>query len=104
MISRTTAACKYHEAAKSETETYFNAALEDDAVSRPNHYQAQWLRRIAQSPMMVTRVPGEPPRYSLQTGEIIPQRTAEILIRNGWLRAQRDGLFDDPQTYRAHTP
>lgn len=71
---------------------------------RPTEYQAQWLRRIAQSAMMVTRGPGEPIRYILQNGATIPASTAETLIRNGWLRAERDGLFADAQTYRTLTP
>jgi hypothetical protein len=71
---------------------------------RPTEYQTQWLRRIAASPMMVTRGPGEPVRYSLQNGATIPLLTAKTLIRNGWVKAERDGLFDEPQTYRALTP
>jgi hypothetical protein len=71
---------------------------------RPTEYQTIWLRRIASFPMMVTRVPGEPTRYSLQNGHTIPSPTAETLIRNGWVKGERDGLFDEPQTYRALTP
>jgi hypothetical protein len=71
---------------------------------RPTEHQTAWLRRIASFPMMVTRVSGEPIRYSLQNGATVPRLTAEILIRNGWVKAERDGLFDEPQTYRALTP
>jgi hypothetical protein len=72
--------------------------------TRPTGYQTLWLRRIASSPMMVTREPGEPTRYSLQNGHTIPSPTAETLIKNGWVKGERDGLFDEPQTYRALTP
>jgi hypothetical protein len=71
---------------------------------RPTEHQTVWLRRIAASPMMITREPGESVRYSLQNGATIPAPTAETLIRNGWVKAERDGLFDEPQTYRALTP
>jgi hypothetical protein len=70
---------------------------------RPTDTQAAWLRRIARSPMMATRVPGEPTRYGLQNGNDVPAQTAEALIRNGWVKGERDGLFDEPQTYRALT-
>jgi hypothetical protein len=69
----------------------------------PTSSQANWLRRIAFSPMMITRTPGENDRYSLSNGAVINERTAKILIRNGWVVAQRDGLpwlGDLPQTYR----
>jgi hypothetical protein len=69
----------------------------------PTLMQAQWLRRIAQSPLMVTHTPGEETRYSLQNGTTVPRPTAETLIRKGWLKAERDGLFDLPQSYRVLT-
>jgi hypothetical protein len=70
---------------------------------KPTSSQANWLHRIALSPMMVTRTPGENDRYSLANGAVINERTAKILIRNGWVVGRRDGLpwFGDlPQTYR----
>jgi hypothetical protein len=68
---------------------------------RPTVVQSNWLRRIALSPMMVTRIPGEPARYSLTDGARINEGTARALIRNGWLRPSSDGLFGDSQTFHA---
>lgn len=37
--------------------------------------------------------------------QAVPLPTAQVLIRNGWVREQRDSLFaDDTQTYIALTP
>ncbi len=73
--------------------------------SKPNENQAQWLRRIAVSPLMKTCIEGEDaPRWSLQNGATVPAHTVSALIRNGWVRPVKDGLFDDPQTYLALTP
>jgi len=67
---------------------------------KPTEAQAQWLRRIAHSPLMKTYVQGDSqPRYSLQSGETVPVPIAEKLIRNGWVRGRRDGLFGDEQSY-----
>ncbi len=71
---------------------------------RPSENQSRWLARIAQSPLMVTRVPGEEPRFSLQNGHTVPRSTVDVLIRNGWIKDERDGLFDDAQTYRVLKP
>jgi hypothetical protein len=71
----------------------------------PTSYQASWLRRMAVSPMMVTYVDGENERYGLFDGSTVPASTARILIRNGWVRPDREsGLFDRPQVYRVLTP
>lgn len=70
----------------------------------PTYYQAGLLRQIAQSPMMMTRVPGEEIRFSLQNGKTIPRHTAEVLIRSGWVKGDADGMFGDTQTYRVLTP
>ncbi len=70
----------------------------------PNHNEAQWLRRIAQGTMMLTHIPSEPPHYSVQGGATIPIKMALTLINNGWVKAERDGLFDEPQTWRALKP
>jgi hypothetical protein len=67
---------------------------------KPSEAQAQWLRRIAHSPLMKTYVPNDPqPRFSLQDGSTVPHQTATLLIRNGWVRGRRDGLFGDEQSY-----
>lgn len=73
-------------------------------MKKPNFQEAQWLKRIAQSPLMVTKRQDEEPFYCLQNGNSIPAKTAISLIKNGWVKGQRDGLFDDPQTYTALTP
>jgi hypothetical protein len=70
---------------------------------RPNENQSRWLQRIAQSPLMVTF--GEETRFSLQNGQTVPRPAAEVLIRNGWVKADGDALFfDRTQTYRALKP
>lgn len=73
------------------------------AAPKPTDSQAVWLKRIAVSPLMKTHIEGEPlPRFSLQSGATVPLPTAQVLIRNGWVREQRDGLLpDDAQTYVA---
>ncbi len=71
---------------------------------KPSHTQAMWLRRIAQSRMVKGYVGNKVPVFSLDTGEEIPPYVALALIRNGWVRGERDGMFDDPQTYRALVP
>ncbi len=70
---------------------------------KPNHYQVAWLGRIARSPLMKTFIDDEV-RFSLQNGETVPAHTAKVLIRNGWVKPRRDGLFDDTQTYTALKP
>lgn len=74
---------------------------------RPTYTQAAWLRRIALSPLMVTRTPEAGASYSLTNGAVVPEPTAKVLIRNGWVASECDGLFPDPaeaQTYRVRTP
>jgi hypothetical protein len=69
----------------------------------PTEAQTRILRRIAQNGglMMLTLVPGEQPAYTDAHGCTIPEPTAKILIRNNWVEAQRDSLFDlTPQTWR----
>lgn len=69
-------------------------------AKKPSIAQADWLKRIAHSPMMKTYVQGDPqPRFSLQDGSTVPINTALLLIRNGWVRGRRDGLFGDEQSY-----
>jgi hypothetical protein len=71
----------------------------------PTKSQTIWLRRIALSPLMVTRTPEFNDRYSLANGLTVPERTAKILIDRGWVVAERDGMWSDaPQTYRVRTP
>jgi hypothetical protein len=42
--------------------------------------------------------------YSDRSGAMIPERTAKTLIRNGWVIAQRDSMFNlTPQSWVAKT-
>ena len=69
----------------------------------PTAFESTWLRRIAASALMVTYVPGHDESYSLLDGTGVPLGLARRLIARGWLRGSRDGIFDQPQTYRALT-
>jgi len=74
-------------------------------MRKPTEVQAQWLRRIARSPLMKTYQADGAPRYSLQNGAAVPAPTAELLIRNGWVHREGDALLgQDSQTYRALKP
>lgn len=73
-------------------------------LPKPSTTQAMWLRRISLSPMIKTYIGNRVPVFSLANGEEIPPYVAMALIRNGWVRGERDGIFDDPQTYRVLTP
>jgi hypothetical protein len=69
-------------------------------MKRPTTAQAGWLRRIAHSRLIKTYRHDNPqPRYSLQSGQTVPARIANVLIRNGWVKRSGDGLFGDTQTY-----
>jgi hypothetical protein len=72
--------------------------------TRPSQMQAKWLRLIAHFPLQVTREHGEKPDFRLSNGTAVPPNTARLLIRNRWVEAERDGLFEQPQTYRVRTP
>jgi hypothetical protein len=82
---------------------------------KPTLLQTAWLRRVAQSGgLMVTYQADGPSHFALVTGDVVPKEMAEALIKNGWMRGQRDGLRlvepgdvlggERPQTYRALTP
>ncbi|HEV2225023.1 MAG TPA: hypothetical protein VGR84_18675 [Candidatus Acidoferrales bacterium] len=75
-------------------------------MRKPNDYQSRLLMRIARGFMLRTKIAGEPDRFSLDTGETISTTTAMILIRNGWVTAERrDSMFDTtPQRYDALKP
>lgn len=66
---------------------------------RPTETQARWLRLIARSPLMKTYIPDDPAPHYSQNGMVVPLPTAEVLIRNGWVRGRRDGLWGDEQSY-----
>ena len=71
----------------------------------PTHHQAEVLRRIAiTGRMMLTHQEGHEDRYHDGSGKTIDERTAKLLIRNGWLIAERDSMFElAPQSWRAKT-
>jgi hypothetical protein len=69
----------------------------------PTEEQTRVLRRIAQNggSIMLTRDAEKGNRYHDLAGVTIAEPTARILIRNGWVIAQKDSLFDlDSQTWR----
>jgi hypothetical protein len=68
---------------------------------RPTIYQANILRQIASSPLMKTYTPDRRVVWGLANGRGVPEKSAATLIRNGWVKPQRDGLsmFDESQTY-----
>jgi hypothetical protein len=60
----------------------------------------RWLKRIAQSPIMLTYCEGR--RFSLQNGTEVPSDVAEALIVEGRLCGDKDYLFNGclSQTFR----
>jgi hypothetical protein len=70
---------------------------------KPNTVEFSWLKRISYSLMMVTNRNGTK-EYGLQDGTPIPENVATTLIKRGWVVGQKDGLFDESQTYRALVP
>ena len=76
--------------------------------------QTDWLKRIAQhGPLIKTYL--EKRRgsvltgkrevvYSLAGGQPVPTGVAERLIHSNMLVPQKDGMFDDCQSWRAKTP
>jgi hypothetical protein len=70
----------------------------------PTYYQSSWLKRIAKWGMMLTRDADHDERYSLLDGTTIPAGTARILIRRGWVKGRKDGMFDDHQTFHVLKP
>lgn len=67
---------------------------------KPTRKQADWLKRIALCPLMKTYLPGDRElQYTLQDGTPVPLDLAERLIRNGWVKGRRDGLFGDQQSW-----
>ncbi len=100
-ISRLSLGCKYFVAPT--WTTYQPTETTENNMKRPTKRAAAWLKRIAISPLMITKTPEEK-YYSLQDGTPVPPAIAHYLINCGWLKAERDGLFEEPQTYRALTP
>ncbi len=73
---------------------------------RPTEFQTRVLGRIAQTGrLMLTHQESKPDSYADGAGSTIDERTAKILIRNGWVVAERDGMFDlAPRSWRAKGP
>ena len=73
----------------------------------PTEAQSGVLCRIAGAggAMMLTHDPVHGDRYSDLRGQTIPEPTAKVLIRNGWVTAERSSMFDTaPQVWRTRTP
>ena len=73
---------------------------------KPTQYQTKILAQIAHSPLMKTYTPERTVIWGLANGKQISEACANALIRNGWVKPQRDGLglFDESQTYISLTP
>jgi hypothetical protein len=70
---------------------------------KPTISQTKILSRIAQSYLVKTQLPSRTtPVWQIDGGAEISDKDAKVLIQNGWLKPQRDGLslFDESQTYR----
>jgi len=72
---------------------------------KPNTKEMQYIKMIAQSPMMKTYRNGSI-SWSLQNGMAVPGEMASALIRKGLVKPVRDGLglMDESQTYVARKP
>ncbi len=70
--------------------------------------QSRVLRMIAQAGglmMLTLDNEHEARRFHDMAGRTIPEPTARILIRRGWVKPQWDSMFDaEPQSYRVKTP
>ena len=71
----------------------------------PTEHQTRTLRRIAQTgSMILTHQEGKEDRYSDAAGNVIDVITAQALIQNGWVAAERDSMFDlVSQSWRARS-
>lgn len=73
---------------------------------KPTIFQTKILAAIAHSPLMKTYSADKKTIWALQNGREISDKCAEALIRNGWVKPQRDGLglYEESQTYAAIVP
>jgi hypothetical protein len=71
----------------------------------PTEHQTRILRRIAATGcMMLTHEAGKTDCYTDAAGVTIAEPTARIFIKNGWVIAQRDSMFDlSPQSWKVRT-
>jgi hypothetical protein len=72
----------------------------------PSEHQTRVLRRIAETGcMMLTHRKDGKNSYTDASGATIAEPTARLFIRNGWVIAERDSMFDlTPQTWKARSP
>ncbi len=75
-------------------------------MAKPTHAQSAILAQIARYPLMKSYSADGKQEWSLTNGRTVSEPTARVLIRNGWVVPQRDGLsmFDESQTYVALKP
>ena len=73
---------------------------------KPTKFQTKILAMIARSPLIKTYRPDRAVVWGLQNGRLISEECANALVRNGWVKPERDGLgmFEESQTYTALTP
>ena len=74
---------------------------------KPTIYQSGVLARIAQSKLIKTRLPTkEVPLWIIDGDGEISHECAQALIRNGWVKPNRDGLsmFEESQSYSVLKP
>jgi hypothetical protein len=74
---------------------------------KPTSYQSSILARIARSRLIKTRLPSKDvPVWIIDGSGEISHECAQALIRNGWVKPQRDGLsmFEESQSYLALVP
>jgi hypothetical protein len=71
----------------------------------PTYHQAQLLQRLAiTGQLMLTHNEDKKDRYTDGAGGTIDERTAKIFIREGWVIAERDSMFDlTPQSWKVRT-
>jgi L-alanine-DL-glutamate epimerase-like enolase superfamily enzyme len=73
---------------------------------KPTQFQSRILAMIAHSPLTKTYSADHKTIWALQDGREISEVCATALVRNGWVKPQRDGLglHEDSQTYTALKP
>lgn len=68
---------------------------------KPTKSQSALLDRVrAAGALCAQKVEGEP-EFFLPGGKVVNAVAARNCIARGWLVPNQDGLFGDPQTYRA---
>jgi hypothetical protein len=78
------------------------AKAKQQAKAKVTIYQAAVLRQMAISgSALVKTFDGKYGKitWGLANGREVTDACARALIRNGWVLAQRDGMYDETQTY-----